>query len=86
MTSRKEEGDYVDMSGLVFIDYFNILNLNKNILWLLDDSFICIWHVWISLNTHILMAEKIFSLWYFRMTGHKEEDPQPSTSGTGKKK
>ena len=62
MTSRKEEGDYVDMLGLVFIDYFNILNLNKNILWLLDESFICIWHIWISLNTYILMAEKIFSL------------------------
>ena len=32
MFSRKDEGDYVDMSGLVLIDYFNTLNLNQDIL------------------------------------------------------
>ena len=29
MALRKEEGDYVDMLGLVLIGYFNIVNLNK---------------------------------------------------------
>ena len=61
MTSRKEEGDYVDISGLVFIDCFNLFNLNRNILRPSNDSFICIRHVWISLNTYITMAEKYFA-------------------------
>ena len=36
------------------------------------------------------MAEKYFVFdiffFFFRMAGRKEEDPQPSTSGTGKEK
>ena len=32
------------------------------------------------------MAEKMFFPYIFRMAGHKEEDPQPSTSGTGQEK
>ena len=45
---KEEEGDYVNMSGLVLIDYFNIFNLNQDILWVLNDNFICIEHIWIS--------------------------------------
>ena len=30
--------------------------------------------------------KKIFSFYIFRMVGHKEEDSQPSTLGTGEEK
>ena len=32
------------------------------------------------------MADKILFTLYFRMAGQKEENPQPSTSGTAKEK
>ena len=48
MTSRKEEGDYVDMSGLVLINCCYIPNSNEDTLQLVDDDFICICHIWIS--------------------------------------
>ena len=65
MTSQKEEGDYVDMSGLVLIDYFYKPILIRVILSLLGVDFICIWHIWISFNNCILMADITLFLLYF---------------------
>ena len=45
---KEEEGDYMDMSGLVTIDYFNTLNSNQDILWVRYVNFICMGLIWIS--------------------------------------
>ena len=37
----------MDMSGLVLINCCYIPNSNEDILQLVDDDFICIWHIWI---------------------------------------
>ena len=40
----------------------------------------------VSFELLYVMADKTFFLLYFRMAGHKEESPQPSTSGIVKEK
>ena len=81
--SSQEEGDYVDMSGLVFT-YFSIFFLNKDILLLLTNDFICdmCYFPWVIL---FLVGKPSFLL-YFRTIDHKEFSPQPSTSGVAKEK
>ena len=80
--SSQEEGDYVDMSGLVFT-YFSLYILNKDILLLLINNFIsgmcCL--SWVIL----FLVGKPFIL-CFRTTGHREASPQPSTSGVSKER
>ena len=45
---EKEEGDYMDMSGLVF--HLNKFYSSRNILWVRYANFICIGYIWIPSN------------------------------------
>ena len=84
MSSQIEEGDYVDMSGLVFIDFSSHFALSKDISLPLDGDAIHVIYIYIfffSLSYCIQGWTKHSSFCIFRMAGHKEESAQPSTSG-----
>ena len=82
MALRKEEGDYVDMSGLVFIGYFNIINLNKtyyNYRMMFSDAY----GMYGFLKILIFNGGKnIFSFDIFRMAGRKCHDLKEDLVGT----
>ena len=81
--SSQEEGDYVDMSGLVF-NLFSLYIINKDTLLLLFNDFTCdtCYFSWVILS---LVGKPSFIL-CFRTTVCKETSPQLSTSGTIKEK
>ena len=81
--SSQEEGDYVDMSGLVFY-LFSFYILNKDTLLPLTNDFMCdiCCFSWVIL---FLVGKPSFII-CFRTTDHKETNPQPSTSATVKER